>query len=359
MDVELPDAIDVNDPAAVRAYVDAEVSRRIRAGHQAPGEVSYDIYVDRDGNDSTAREKLGFGADGQTLAWGAAARHPLTANIRAMQGDVLRAAVTGLDGDLDSETPDDQTVPTTSLSGLDYTADGEDGVSQSEVRFLLTRFQGIFPNTDSGDRQLFQAYQRNPQVRFGPEARDTMSLQEVYRTAGVTPPDGTSRPQVPGAPGSATDSNAPDPIRQAFATGNVDSGEIERKLRRLKAQLDDLVARLNAGGDPVDAYSEMWNIFAQTMNLIGGEAMMRLAPQLQRKFEDYRASIDRTADTLGSRRSGSQAGDVERGRGDQTMIFQDIQALQRAIAQLVDSISEMGQRANQATEKRGQIISRL
>lgn len=362
MQITLPDTVNADDPAAVRAYVDAEVSRRIRAGHLAPGEVSYDIFVDKNGTAGfQADERLGFGADRSTLAWGTTARHPLTANIQAMRDDILSAEVTGLDDqDLDPQTADNQIIPTSSLHDLQYTSDGADGVGPSEAQSLLARFQSLFSNDESGRRQLFEAYRRNPQVRFGPNPRDTVSLQEVYRTAGVPPPDGNSRPTIPGQPGAAEDPNAPDPLRRAFATGDVDTGEIQRRLRKLEQQLRDLEARLRMGiVDPVDAHSQMMNIFAGMMNLIGGEAELRLSAQLQGKLNEFRDSTTRTADALSASRSGSQAGNVERGRADQQMVLNDIQALQRIMTQILDSMSEQSRHATEATQKRGEILARV
>lgn len=360
--------------ARIRTWVDGQVSNQMRGrtadgtpsrAGVAPGEVSYDVFVEKDGTAGLgAGDRLGFGADRTTLQWGTTARHPLTANIRAMQGDILRAGVSGLQNvDLDPQTEGDQTLSTNASgdASIDYVSDGQDGVSQTEAAAALARFQALFTNDATGHRMLARAYQtEGVRIRFGTGPGETISLRDAYRIAGAPTPDGNSRPTIPGQPGAAEDPNAPDPLRRAFATGDVDTGEIQRRLRKLEQQLRDLEARLRMGiVDPVDAHSQMMNLFAGMMNLIGGEAELRLSAQLQGKLNEFRDSTTRTADALSASRSGSQAGDVERGRADQQMVLQDIQALQRIMTQILDSMSEQSRHATEATQKRGEILARV
>lgn len=361
MQIELPDSVNTDDPAAVRAYVDAEVSRRIRAGHLAPGEITYDIYVDK--NDTAGfqgDERLGFGDDRTTLAWGTTARHPLTANIRAMQGDVMAAAVTGLDNvDLDPDTDGDQTIPANSLAGLDYVSDGQDDVSQSEARSLLARFQGLFPNTADGHRQLFEAYRRNPDVRFGPAPRDTISLQEAYRIAGVPTPDGTSQPQIPGAPGGADDPSNPAPgspedVARQILSNPVNMSGLDAQDRRILAELRRLIAMLLMGGDPDILLAQAMNL----QTLMSKNGMARAGVMVSQAMERVQNQINENSDTIAElygaghtgREAGRDQGEITRLTTANQTLNASLQSLTRLLQSFTEASAETSEMAKNASD---------
>jgi len=332
VDIQDTDGDGTVSDAEVRAQAEAQIRANIdRNADHPPGRVEVVSFRVDDNNDRVFNEPVRRFTS-----------NPLTFDINTVRRTTASVDTAGLNN------------PIAGLSSVAYDSDGQPNQSGSESLSFSRNLFRLY-NVD------FDAWARNPGSVTLPEG-----LQAIIQS-------GNRRTTFAGADGSAPVSSvlndartelthnadatsATDPLHQSIINGSPDMSEIDRKIRRLQAQLDELVWKLQHGMiEPVDAYSQMMSLHAQIVNLIGGEAMLRNSTLIQAKMNDYRESSRTTAEAMDGHGSGHQ-GAATRGQADQQMIMQDIQALQRVLTAITDTMAQASRDADQATAKRGQIL---